>query len=153
MISGPSRAVIERYNLAFCAGALVASFALGAAHFGVSLLLGALLASANLRVLWRYSEIVLGVGEKHGGSSLPALGFGVRFTVMGALLWLALSAGAHAIGLLLGLSLIVPSVVIAAWRHRPTVTPGLPALATDDPEWDSWNPWLARERDPDEDDE
>ena len=45
------------------------------------------------------------------------------------------------------------SVVIAAWRNRPTILEGLPALASDDPEWDNWNPWLARERDPDEDDD
>ena len=153
MIPGPSRAQIERYNLAFCAGGLAAAFALGSPRFAVSLLLGALLASANLRGIWRYSEIVLGVGKASEGSRLPALGFGVRFILLGAVLWVALSAGAHPIALLLGLSLIVPSVVIAAWRNRPEVLEGLPGLASDDPEWDMWNPWLARERDPDEDDE
>ena len=153
MIPGPSRAQIERTNLAFCAGALAASFALGSPHFALSLLLGALLASVNLRALWRYSEIVLGVGKASEGSRLPAFGFGVRFTVMGAVLWVAISAGAHPVGLLLGLSLIVPAIVTAAWRNRPAVLEGLPALPPDDPEWDIWNPWLARERDPGEDDE
>lgn len=153
MIPGPSRAAVERYHLAFCAGAIVAALVLGAPLFAASLLLGALLATANLRAIWRYSEIVLGVGENPGGGRLPAIGFGVRFTVLGAVLYLALSAGAHAIGLLLGLSLIVPAVVIAAWRNRPAIVEGLPALAADDPEWDAWNPWLARERDPDEDDD
>ena len=153
MIPGPSRALIERYNLAFCAGALAASFALGSPQFAFSLLLGAVLASANLRAIWHYSEIVLGFAKASEGRRLPAFSFGVRFMVMGAVLWVALSAGARPIGLLLGLSLIVPAVVIAAWRNRPAVMEGLPALASDDPEWETWNPWLARERDPDEDDE
>jgi hypothetical protein len=32
------------------------------------------------------------------------------------------------------------------------VVADLPALAPEDPSWDRWDPWLARERDQDEDD-
>jgi hypothetical protein len=39
-------------------------------------------------------------------------------------------------------------VVLAAWRARPEPTLDAPALAPDDPSWDAWNPWTARERDP-----
>ena len=152
MIPGPSRALIERYNLAFCAGAIAAAFALGSPLFAASVVLGALVATANLRAIWHYSEIVLGLAADDG-RRLPKLGFGVRFILMGAVLWVALSSGANAIGLLIGLSMMVPAVVIAAWRNRPALVQDLPALAPDDPEWDIWNPWLARERDPDEDDE
>ncbi len=152
MIPGPTRSVIERYNLAFCAGAIAAAFALGSPLFAASLLLGALVATANLRALWRHSEIVLGLADS-GASPLLKLGFGVRFLLMGLVLWVALSSGAHPIGLLLGLSLIVPAVVIAAWRNRPARLEGLAALASDDPEWEAWNPWLAGEHDPDQDDE
>jgi hypothetical protein len=33
------------------------------------------------------------------------------------------------------------------------VDPDAPALAPDDPSWDAWNPWLAREVEPSEDQE
>ena len=60
---------------------------------------------------------------------------------------------AHAIALLLGLSLIIPALLIAAWRNRPPILADAPALDADDPSWERWNPWLAREeeeRDPSE---
>ena len=40
----------------------------------------------------------------------------------------------------------MPAVIIEAWRARPAVDPSAPALAPDDPAWERWNPWLARER-------
>ena len=43
--------------------------------------------------------------------------------------------------------------MVAAWRNRPPVETDLPVLDAEDPEWDVWNPWLARERDLDEYDE
>jgi hypothetical protein len=33
------------------------------------------------------------------------------------------------------------------------VDPAAPALASDDAAWERWNPWIARERDPVEDEE
>ncbi|MCG8436375.1 MAG: hypothetical protein MJA83_20350, partial [Gammaproteobacteria bacterium] len=62
----------------------------------------------------------------------------------------ALRYGADPVGLLLGLSLIVPAVVLAAWRARPDADPNAPALSPDDPAWDAWNPWTAREHEPDD---
>ena len=48
----------------------------------------------------------------------------------------------------------MPAAIWVAWRNRPALDPNAPALAFDDPAWDSWNPWLAREREAsDEDDE
>ena len=70
------------------------------------------------------------------------------FLLLGFSVWAALALGAHPVGLLLGLSLVVPGVVLAAWRARPAPSPDAPALAADDPSWEAWNPWLARERDP-----
>jgi hypothetical protein len=60
--------------------------------------------------------------------------------------------GAHPLGLLLGLSLIMPAAIFEAWRARPPLDPSAPALAPDDPSWDRWNPWLARESDPSDED-
>ena len=53
-------------------------------------------------------------------------------------------------GLLIGLSIIMPAVVIEAWRTRPAVDPQAQALDPEDPAWESWNPWLAREREENE---
>ena len=50
------------------------------------------------------------------------------------------------VGLLVGLSIVVPAVLIEAWRSRPAVDPSAPSLREDDPAWDQWDPWLARER-------
>ena len=66
----------------------------------------------------------------------------------------ALIFGADPAGLLIGLSLIMPAAVVEAWRARPAVDPTAPALEADDPIWERWNPWLARETEPaDETDE
>ena len=62
--------------------------------------------------------------------------------ISNAVLWL----------LVVGLSLVIPAAVIEAWRTRPPVDPRAPALAHDDESWERWNPWLAREVEPDEDD-
>ncbi len=65
---------------------------------------------------------------------------------------LSLYAGAHPVGLLIGLSLIIPATLIAAWATRPAVDSEAAALDPDDPSWETWNPWLAREGREDEDD-
>jgi len=51
-----------------------------------------------------------------------------------------------------GLSLIMPAAVFEAWRARPPIDPSAPALAADDPSWERWNAWLARESEPAEED-
>ncbi len=134
----------------FCAGAVGASLALSTPRFAVSVLLGAAVETANLRALWRSSELALGLADARESSKLAMAGFGARFALVGLVIWLALSSGAHPIGLLVGISLIIPAIVIAAWRSRPPVLEGLPALDSEDPEWDVWNPWMARERDLDD---
>jgi hypothetical protein len=144
------RAVLG-YSLAFSAGATAASWALVSPRFAGSLALGALLEAANFRALFRHWRSAL-LGE--GRSGLAAFGsFGFRFVLLGALVWAALALGAHPLGLLIGLSLVVPAVLIAAWRARPAPSAGAPALDPEDPSWDAWNPWLARERDPADDED
>ena len=70
----------------------------------------------------------------------------IRFLLLAVGIGAAIVVGAHPVGLLIGLSLIVPATLLEAWRTRPPVVEGLPALAPDDPSWDRWDPWLARER-------
>jgi len=132
------------WNLAFCAGAVAAGYALVSPRFAESLGLGALLESANFRFLWRGSRRILLAGGSGAG---PALGaFVLRFVLLGGALWAALRAGADPAGLVVGLSLMVPAIVLAAWRARPEPGPAAPAPPPEDPSWDEWNPWLARER-------
>ena len=139
------------YSLAFSAGAAAASWAFVSPRFAGSLALGAALEALNFRALFGYwQRALLGVGTI-GWTRFAS--FGLRFVLLAAAIWGAIAAGAHPVGLLIGLSLFIPGVVIAAWRARPAVDPDAPALAADDPLWDAWNPWLARERDLDAEEE
>jgi hypothetical protein len=140
---------IERTNLALCAGAAAASWWLVTPGFALSLGAGALLEAINFRGLRRSAEFLFGgyLGGGTGWQGLFALRFGLLVLGIGAALWL----GAHPVGLLIGLSLIMPATIFEAWRSRPPLDPNAPALAPDDPSWDRWNPWLAREGEPDED--
>lgn len=139
---------IERTNLALSAGAAAVSLAVLGPLFTVSLVAGAALESLNFRGLRRSATAFLG-GEIAGGGGFRAVA-GLRFVVLATGIGIALAFGAHPVGLVVGLSLILPAAIIEAWRHRPPVVPGAPALTADDPEWELWDPWRARERDPDE---
>ena len=139
------------WNLAFCAGAVASGYALVSPRFATSLALGALLESLNFRFLWRASQRILLAGAPGAGPVLGA--FGLRFALLAVALWAALRAGADEVGLVVGLSLIVPAVVLAAWRARPEPGPAGSAPPPDDPSWDAWDPWRARERELPEEDE
>ena len=41
---------------------------------------------------------------------------------------------------------VIPAAIIEAWRARPLIDASATGLAPDDPAWDRWNPWIARER-------
>ncbi len=129
-------------NLAFGVGVCAASWLLLSPHFALSLALGVALELANFHALFRFASRAL----LAGGVAVSS-GFALRFVLLAAALWLALHLGAHPVGLVVGLSLVVPAVLLAAWRARPK----LQAAATesdddDDDVWRDWNPWLARPR-------
>ena len=142
---------IERLNLALCAGATAASWWLVSPGFALAVGFGALLEAVNFRGLYQQSQLLF-FGEINGGRSwtgLYALRFGLLVIGIGG----ALALGAHPVGLVIGLSLIMPTAIWWAWRNRPGLDPSAPALAFDDPAWERWNPWLAREQElVDEDD-
>jgi hypothetical protein len=142
---------IERTNLTLSAGAAALSLALAPPAFAASLLLGAALEWVNFRGLRRSALAFFG-GEVPGSSGYRAVA-GLRFLLLAVGIATALGLGAHPVGLVVGLSLIMPAAVIEAWRHRPPSQPDAPRLAADDPDWDRWDAWLARERDPSEDEE
>ena len=142
------------WNLAFSAGATAASYAWVSPRFAFALALGAGLELMNFRSLYSSCHRIFGMGAEGVSGAGPAVGaFGLRFLLLAAVLFFALREGLHPAGLLVGLSLIIPAVVIAAWRARPAIDPNAPALPDDDPAWDTWNPWLAHENVPADEEE
>ena len=140
---------VQGLNLGLSAGAVVVSWMLLSPLFAASLAAGAVLEAANFRSLRRSCQVIFQSGVS--GSGAAATSFGLRFVLLALAVGLALYLGAHPVGLVIGLSLIVPSAVIAAWMARPEPAPAAPAPPPDDSSWDEWNPWLARERDVEED--
>ena len=138
---------VQGLNLGLSAGAVAISWMLLSPLFAASLAAGAALEAANFRSLRRSCQVIFQAGVS--GSGAAASSFGLRFVLLAVAVGLALYLGAHPVGLVIGLSLIVPSVIIAAWMARPELAPATPALPPDDPSWDEWNPWLARERERD----
>jgi len=142
---------IERTNLTLSAGAVAASLALASPGFAASLAVGALLEAWNFRGLRRSAQFLFWGEIRGSGSWLGVYALRMSLLVIG--IGAALYFGANPIGLLIGLSLIMPATLIEAWRARPAVDPTAPALAQEDPTWERWNPWLARERAADEEHE
>jgi len=140
----------QRTNLKLSAGAVAASLALATPVFAVSLLAGSLLEAFNFHGLRRSAQFLFW-GEISGSRGWMGV-FALRFSLLVLGIVAALHFGADPVGLLIGLSLMMPAAVIEAWRARPAVDPNAPALDADDPSWERWNPWLAHEID-DRDDE
>jgi hypothetical protein len=136
---------IQRTNLTLSAGAVAASLALATPTFAWSLAAGALIETLNFRGLYRSAQLLFWGHIRSGGAWSGVFLLRFSFLVIG--IGAALYFGAHPVGLLIGLSLIMPAAIIEAWRVRPAVDPRAPQLDPDDPEWERWNPWLARERD------
>jgi hypothetical protein len=142
---------IERLNLAIAAGGVAGSLALASPAFASSLALGAGFGALNFRALRSASERLFS-GELAGSGPWVAL-FSLRFVMLAGAIGFALHAGADPVALVMGLSAIVPAAVLGAWLMRPVVDPGAPALEADDPDWERWNAWLAREIEPQDEDE
>jgi hypothetical protein len=140
---------IERTNFALSAGAAALSLAFATPGFAASLLAGAALESVNFRGL-RRSALLFLEGPLPGAGGFRAVA-GLRLLLLAVGIGVGLWAGAHPVGFVIGLSLIMPAALIEAWRHRPPILPDAPALAADDPEWERWDAWRARERDPADD--
>lgn len=135
---------IERTNLALSAGAAALSLALAGPVFSASLAAGAALETVNFRGL-RHSAFAFLHGDLPGHGGYRAIAT-LRFLLLAGGVGASLALGAHPVGLVIGLSLIVPATLIEAWRHRPPVDPNAPALDPDDPAWGRWDVSLAIER-------
>ncbi|MCH8132837.1 MAG: hypothetical protein IIA30_09830 [Myxococcales bacterium] len=139
---------IERMNLAFSAGAVAVSAVLATPLFAFSVAIGAALEAFNFRGLRRQSQFLFWGQIKSGGLWTGV--YGLRFGALVIGICSALYFGADPAGLLVGLSIIMPAVVVEAWRTRPRIDPTAPALSPDDEAWERWNPWLVREEEPNE---
>jgi hypothetical protein len=132
---------VERLNLTLSAGAVAASLAFSSTLFAGSLAAGAALEVVNFRTLHGAARRFF-AGEL-GGPGLWLGVVGLRLGLLGAALVFALTAGLEPIPLVIGLSLVMPAVVIDAWRNRPEVVPqpDYPVPPPDDPAWDRFSVW------------
>ena len=142
----------EKLNWTIAGGALATSAVLAPPPFTAAMALGVALEAVNYRALRRSTELFFS-GQGAGGRAWSA-GFGLRFAFLAVAMTVAIGAGAHPVGLVIGLSTIVPAVVIAAIRQKPPLeAAAVPGPPPDDPSWDAWNTWTASERRADEEDE
>lgn len=137
---------VERLNLTLSAGAVAASLAFFSPHVAGSVAVGAALEAVNFRTLHRTARSFFS-GELVGASPWVMM-LALRLSVLMAAIVLVLLAGANAVALLIGLSLVCPALVIDAWRHRPPIvdSPDPAVPAPDDPSWDRvsvWKFWAA----------
>lgn len=132
---------VERLNLTLSAGAVAASFAFVTPHFAGSLAAGAALEALNFRTLHGAARRFF-AGEL-GGPGLWLGVVGLRLAVLGTAIAFAITAGLQPIALVIGLSLVMPAVVIDAWRNRPEVIDqsDYPVPPPDDPSWDRFSVW------------
>lgn len=139
---------LQGLNLTLSAGGLAASALFAGPAFTAAYALGAALEAVNFRALCACAQRLLSgqlgagghVGD--GGRFWIAL-LGLRLAMLFGAMGVALVAGAHPIGLLLGVSTVVPAVLLGAWWLGPPVDPAAPALPADDPAWDHWSVWRA----------
>jgi hypothetical protein len=141
---------VQKLNLALTAGGVAASLVLASPGFALSLGIGGVVEGVNFRGLKQAGRAL--VSGEIAPSRFGVPGFGLRFLFLAGAIFAALHAGANPVGLLIGLSLIMPAVVVDAWRNRPAIDPDAPVLDPDHEDWDTWNPWVASERAPEEED-
>lgn len=133
---------IEHLSWALAAGGAAVAWPAVSPAFAGAIALGAAFEAANFRAL-RVASRHFFAGKVGGAGPWAAL-FGGRLVLLATGIALAVHLGVHPIGLVVGLSFVVPAALVVAWRSRPPVDPDALALAEDDPEWEAWNPWLAR---------
>lgn len=135
---------IERTNFMFSVGAVALSMAVATPLFASSVAAGALMEAVNLRGLVRIARRFF-EGSGTLGSGTWVLIYALRFGWLAVGLGTAIYLGADPLGLILGLSMVVPAAIFEGWRRRGPASAEASALDPSDPEWDRWNPWLARE--------
>lgn len=132
---------LQGLNLTLSAGGVAASALVAGPAFATAYALGAALEAVNFRALCACATRVL-QGQLDGARFWTAL-LGLRLAMLFGAMAVALAAGAHPLGLLLGVSTVVPAVLLGAWWFAPPVDPAAPVLPADDPAWEHWSVWRA----------
>ena len=147
---------IERVSITLSAGAVGAAWLFASQAFATGVAVGAALEAINLRSQVKAARVFFsGERPEKTGAGPWVGGFGMRFGFMAIAIMAALHYGTDPAGLLVGFSLAMPAVVFWAWRNRPEKIDfeAEPGLAPDDPSWDRWSIWAAKEVEPNEDDD
>ncbi|MBW2712332.1 MAG: hypothetical protein JRC77_01110 [Deltaproteobacteria bacterium] len=110
---------IEKIHLCFAGIALALAGMMVSFDVWTAMALGTLLAAFNLHLLLGSTEKLF-AGELQGARGWSAV-FILRFTLFAAAIGIAIFSGIDPLGLILGFSTIVPSVVVATWKARPPV--------------------------------
>jgi hypothetical protein len=144
---------VERLNFTLSAGAVAASFALFTPQIAGSLAAGAALEVVNFRAMHASARSFFD-GEL-GGSGVWMGAAGLRLGMLAGAILLVMMMGGHPIAFVVGLSVVLPAVLIDSWRNRPPVIDqsDYPVMAADDPEWDRFSVWRASSDPVDEVDE
>lgn len=132
---------LQRLHLTLSAGGFALSALVAGPAFATAYALGAALEAVNFRALCACATRLL-QGQLGGPRIWSAL-LGLRLVMLFGVMGIALAAGAHPLGLLLGVSTVVPAALIGAWWLAPPVDPNAPRLPADDPAWDHWSVWRA----------
>jgi hypothetical protein len=110
---------LEKIHLCFAGFALVLSSVMISFDFWTAMALGALLGALNLHLLLGSTEKLF-AGELQGARGWSVI-FVLRFTFFASAIGIAILSGIDPLGLIVGFSTIVPSVVVATWKARPPV--------------------------------
>ncbi len=135
---------IEQLNLALSAGAVATAALVASPAFAASVAVGAVVEGLSFRGLSVASKAFFAGVLR--GRFVWLLLLGMRLGLVGTLLYFSVRLGADPIGLLIGLSVILPATVVGSLRLRPPVDPNAAALELDpdeEPGPDEWG-WDAR---------
>ena len=110
---------LEKIHLCFAGFVLVLSSVMVSFDLWSAMALGALLGALNLHLLLSSTEKLF-AGELRGARAWSVI-FVLRFTLFASAIGIAIFSGIDPLGLIIGFSTIVPSVVVATWKARPPV--------------------------------
>ncbi|MDI6727213.1 MAG: ATP synthase subunit I [Smithellaceae bacterium] len=112
---------IELSGLLLLAGLVASSYLFMPGHFTLGLLLGGLISSLNF--IWLRRDLRVFFLRKHSrGKASVIFMFYLRLTITAALIYMIISRQwADIVGLLVGLSLVVLSIIITLWRERKSL--------------------------------
>jgi len=110
---------LEKIHLCFAGFVLVLSSVMVSSDLWSAMALGALLGALNLHLLLSSTEKLF-AGELRGARAWSVI-FVLRFTLFASAIGIAIFSGIDPLGLIIGFSTIVPSVVVATWKARPPV--------------------------------